>query len=289
MQHLSSSDGLAQGDALSSCIFGVCVACMLAELQQLHPTMSAWAYMDDIVVDAPVEEYETLFADLQKALQRMGLSLNHGKCKAWWGANNPQTLPMPLWQHRATVVKDGLVICGLPTRAGADEEIAIGPDAFLEDWLRRKTQSLVGEMQLLGEFVSIGEAGGRPALQVAMNILKTVYPAKVMRLQRCYSQDQPAEMQEELQQASQRLLLAWLQEEHLTAQQWEVASLPPHMGGLGFPQWQKHGPIIRTSAHTLRSRACSGGGGAYNSMPSRATPPMGSTAGPGGGCQRTCH
>ena len=98
-------------------------------------------------------------------------------------------------------------------------------------------------MQLLEELVSIGDASGRPTLQIAMTILKAVYPAKVMHLQRCYSQDQLAEMQ-----------TAWLHEERLTAAQWQVASLPPHMGGLGLPQWQQQGPIIRTSALYTMSR-----------------------------------
>ena len=109
-------------------------------------------------------------------------------------------------------------------------------------------------MQLLQELVSIGDASGRPTLQVAMTLLKAVYPAKVMHLQRCYSQEQLAEMQEELQQTSQRLMATWLQEERLTAAQWQVASLPPHMGGLGLPNWQQQGPIIRTSALYTMSR-----------------------------------
>ena len=139
---LESSDGLAQGDALSSCIFGLTIACMLEELCQQHPSLRAYAYMDDVVLDAPVEDYEDIFKALQDAMQSLGLSLNYTKCKAWWGQSNTQTLPTPLWQHRGQVLREGLVICGLPTRVGTDEELAIGSAAFLDEWLRSKTRSL---------------------------------------------------------------------------------------------------------------------------------------------------
>ena len=70
--HLESRDGLAQGDALSSCIFGLTIACMLEELCQQCPTLKAYAYMDDIVLDAPVEDYEDIFQALQSAMQSLG-------------------------------------------------------------------------------------------------------------------------------------------------------------------------------------------------------------------------
>ena len=256
---LESCDGLAQGDALSSCIFGLTVACMLEELCQQCPTLQAYAYMDDIVLDAPVEDYEDIFQALQSAMQSLGLSLNYAKCKAWWGQSNPQTLPTSLWQHRGQVLREGLVTCGLPTRVGTDEELAIGSTEFLEEWLRDKTSTLKQEMQLLQELVSIGDVSGRPTLQVAMTLLKAVYPAKVMHLQRCYSHEQLAEMQEELQQTSQRLIAAWLQEERLTAGQWQVASLPPHMGGTGSPELataRTHHSDERALHYEPRARCC---------------------------------
>ena len=233
---LISHDGIGQGDPLSAMIFGLAVASALDSLPEAR--VEGWqrlAFMDDCCIVATPSQLRTGFPDLVAAFQDLGLVINMKKSRVWCPGDPRPMLHESLEPHRSHLVASGVILCGMPVGDMATElEVPVGDEQFVASWLRRKAEALCADLDALEQLASYGDVAGEPTLQLAFLILHSAFPAKILHLQKVFSQDVLSECQELVDQKLRAVLARWVGLPHIDADRWRVASLPfahSHKGG----------------------------------------------------------
>ena len=93
-----------------------------------------------------------------------------------------------------------------------------------------------------------------PGMQIAALLLKNLYPARFVHLMRAYPVEVTQESFERVDTELRQTLKDWLNEPVLTADQLNIAHLPPDFGGLGWPCLGAETPLFRATSLYTASR-----------------------------------
>jgi hypothetical protein len=80
--HISSEEGCQQGDPLGPLFFAIVFTLACARAAQALDLPLLGSFLDDAVVGGHVDEVRSFIDNLEVELRSIGLTLNHGKCRA---------------------------------------------------------------------------------------------------------------------------------------------------------------------------------------------------------------
>ena len=128
----------------------------------------------------------------------------------------------------------GLTLCGQAFEGTLDADTPFGPVGWSAEWLAQKARTLENKLALL-ERVPLVAQEDDPSLQVALLILRSLWPGSFLHLLR----QLPWQMTQAFAEQVDSLLYATLARlcglTALNATQKNICSLPVSHGGLGLP------------------------------------------------------
>jgi hypothetical protein len=196
-----SATGVRQGDPLGPLLFSLGLQPVLKTIQEEFPLHTILAYLDDITVLGPVEDFPTIVARIRTLLAALGLQLNLVKCKHWTVGD-----------------ADGLTVLGVP----------VGTVPFQQDSLRSTFHDYT---KVLDELVKLPATVAFVLLQSCiasrpMYYCRTVHPS--------FSGDNFVRFDDSIQHALLRILQSTAV--NLLPTSNIIAGLPERLGGLGIRQ-----------------------------------------------------
>ena len=80
---IQSEEGIHQGDPLGSALFATAIHSNLLLLQQQHPNVTIFAYLDDIYVVGPSNCCMSVLSDIKASFEKINLAICNRKCELY--------------------------------------------------------------------------------------------------------------------------------------------------------------------------------------------------------------
>ena len=249
---VTTYDGIPQGDPLSALLFSSALTMIMEEWAAIAVLQNSSnhvhdqgqsgpfyaSYVDDTILGCERAQLTPLLTSLKTHLHNYGLELQKDKTKIWGSPilrSHPDT-PMHLQAAGLTLdaLTHGLTICGHAFGDEDDLEIPLGDDHYVSQWLAHKTTSLNKKLRRLQSLVLL-DAPELPLVQVAMLLLRSMWPSSINHLLRALPAPLSRSWTESLQVIYDEALSNLGQLPALDANQKLLRSLPLSRGGLGLP------------------------------------------------------
>ena len=138
-------------------------------------------------------------------------------------------------------------LCSLRLCEEGQDELPLGSQDFLSQWLQHKARRLARLCEKLSFLPDVLGAQD-PGVQIAWKLLTTLLPPRLQHIWRTLPWHHETAFLEPLTEALRSALVRVLKVSGFEATQWNVAELPGGLGGLGVPSLPLEAAVARCGA-----------------------------------------